>query len=188
MNRLVLRTHNKIVNFIIVFSPIILTSIISGCFPGPLITWTKDVSQNKDLWGGYKYNGLYTLKVDAFLRIRKEIYTPNKNILVPPRVATKGIYNLHYSAPESVDSYKGNVKKWPDVAGIVKAGTTIKCVKLIKYNPLGYGSSLYLEAEILYGPFAGQLAEITDLSLSKKDKKTGMFFLSPNPKLLSFEK
>ncbi len=156
-----------------------------GCLPGPLIVDTEDVSSEKQLWNDYRYHGIYKLKVDVFWRIREDVPTPNKSVLVPPREKTKGIYNLLYSAPQSISDYQKDQVKWPDVRGVVAADTRIQCTRLIKYNPVGYESSLYIYARILDGPYSGKEVEISDLSLTTLDPKSDLYLLSPNFNLLS---
>ena len=158
---------------------------LSGFLPGPLIADTEDVSSEKQLWNDYRYHGIYKLKNDVFWRIREDVPTPNKSVLVPPKEKTKGIHNLLYSAPQSISDYQKNQDKWPDIRGIVAAGTRIQCTKLLKYNPLGHESSLYIYAKILDGPYSGKEVEISDLSLTIFDHKSDLYLLSPNFNLLS---
>lgn len=156
-----------------------------GCIPGPLIVHIEDVSNEKRLWNDYQHHGIYKLTVDVFWRIREDVPTPNKSVLVPPKEETRGIYNLLYSAPQSISDYQKNQDKWSDVRGIVGAGTRIQCTRLLKYIPLGYESSLYVYAQILDGPYSGKEAEISDLSLTIFDRKSDLYLLAPNFNLLS---
>ena len=144
-------------------------TFLSGCVPGALVSWSNDVSEQKKLWGGYSRDAIYKLKADMFIRNRKDIPTPAESVLVAPAKNTKGLCYLHYSVPSSLSDYRNNIDAWPDIVGVVNAGTRIQCTKLIKYTPLGFGSSLYIKAVILDGPFAGKEVEITDLSTIKLD-------------------
>jgi len=157
--------------------------IVCGCVPGPLLFGEEDVSHKTKLWYGYKYKGIYELKTDMFIR-QRDTNLPNKLVLVPPRAKTKKIYTLHYSAPESIEIYNNSKKQWPDIKGIVTAGTEIQCNKLIMYNAAGYGSSLYIFARILDGPFSGLEVEISDLSLVGPEDESGVYLNFPNVKLL----
>ena len=166
---------------------IIVYTMLFGCLPGPIAAFVKDVSERSDLWGGYRYNGIYKLKLDVFLIENSDYPTPNKLVLVAPRNATRGIYDLFNSPPMSIKEYLKDKSKWEDVISIVRKNTRIKCTRLLKYITIGYGNSLYIQAVILDGPMAGKKVEIGDLSLSKFNKEVNLYLLSPNPKLLSFE-
>lgn len=178
--------NNKINKFIIRMS-ILALLFLEGCVPGPLIVTTEDVSSQKQLWYGYRLDGKYKLEVNVFLRVRNDVPTPNKTVLVAPREMTIELSNLAYSAPFSVFDYKINKSKWSDVKGIVEKGTILQCTKLIKYNPLGYGSSLYIYAKILNGPHSGEEVEISDLSLLGPERTAG-FLKKPNTKLLTIQR
>lgn len=161
----------------------LLIFIILGCVPGPLLVGTENVSNKEELWFGYRRNGIYKLKVDVFLRVR-DTDLPSKIVLVAPREKTKGLFTLHYSAPWSVSDYNDNQDRWPDITGVVNAGVRIQCNNLIKYNTTGYGSSLYIFARILDGPYEGTEAEISDLSIVGPEHKSGVFLNTPNLNLL----
>ncbi len=165
----------------------ITCSFIYGCLPGPIATFVSDVSNNKKLWGGYQLSGIYQLKLDMFLMNNGDYPTPNKLMLVAPRNATRNIYDLFSSSPNSVAEYLENKSEWKEVIAIVKKGTRLKCIRFLKYIAIGYGSSLYIHTKIMDGPFAGKVVEVGDLSISTFNKNLGLFLLSPNPKLLSFE-
>lgn len=176
-------TRVKRVKLICLKTTGLLFFLIAGCVPGPLLVGTKDVSCEKELWYDYSYNGRYELKVDVFLRER-DTSLPSKLVLVPPRNKTKGVYTLHYSAPSSVNEYEADKDSWTDIKGVVSAGTTIQCIKLIKYSTIGYGNSLYIFAKIVDGPYSGIEAEISDLSLVGPEHKSGVFLNTPNLQLI----
>jgi len=163
---------------------IILCILFYGCVPGFMFTYVTDVSVQNELWGGYEKNGIYKLKYSMFLRTRENVPTPNKDVLVPPKQTVKGVCNLYYSSPKTIGDYEINRGKWKDVVGIVKAGTEIKCTKILKYHTVGYGDSIYIFAVILSGKYSNIEVEISDLSLTYRDKKTNLFLHSPNPELL----
>jgi hypothetical protein len=127
----------------------------------------------------------HPLKEDAFIRTI-DLPLPNRDVLVAPREKTKGVYTLHYSAPFSVEEYNSNKAHWESIKGVVLSGTRIRCTRIVKYNPLGYSSSLYIYAIILDGPHAGKEAEISDLSLLSPENSDG-FLMKPNPELLVSE-
>jgi len=157
-------------------------------FQTPLISFVQDVSENNALWGGYQYNGVYKLKMDMFLMDNGEYPTLNKEVIVAPRAATRGVYDLFNTPPQSIAEYRKNKGIWKSVKAIVRKGTRVKCNRLLKYIALGFGGSLHVHAIIMEGPFRGKEVEIGDLSLSKYDKETDLYLLSPNPKLLSYER
>ncbi len=172
-----------IINLICLLMPIIYFSFFMvACVPGPLIVTKEDVSDEPNLWHGYKRNGEYILKSDVFLRFREDAATPKKIVLVAPRKKTIELCNLSYMSPFSIDEYSENRDDWPDIKGIITQGTAIKCIKIVKYNTLGYGSSLYIYAKILNGPFKEVEAEISDLSIS--EKKGDLFLKTPNLNIL----
>jgi hypothetical protein len=178
-----LNSINKIKK-IVCLKNLALLIFVVGCVPGPLVVGTEDVSIDDDLWYGFKYYKKYILKEDVFLSAR-DTKTPSRLVLVPPREKTKGIYTLHYSAPLTVTQYKENNDRWPGIQGIVSAGTTIQCSKLVRYNAFGYGNSLYIFAVILEGPYSGIEAEISDLSLVGPEHKSGVYLNTPNLKLIT---
>ncbi len=166
---------------------LVVVTLVSGCYPGPIAIFTNDVSKNQELWGGYSFKTTYSLKHDVFIAdIKSEPYLSLKEskILVPPRELTKGISGLYYPAPPSIQEYHKLYNNWPDIEGVVKAGTQIQCIKLIKYTPIGYSNSLYMYAEILNGPYGGVIAEINDLSVMGERSKSGELLSIPNPNLL----
>ena len=156
---------------------------LQSCIPGPLIVTTSDVSNNSDLWYGYSCNSIYKLNEDVFIKII-DLPLPNKIVLVAPRDKTKGVHTLHYGAPSNIKEYQDKSDKWKNIIGIIESSTKLKCFKLIKYNPFGYPSSLYIYARILDGPYAGYETEISDLSLLGPEHKFG-YLMKPNPNLLS---
>lgn len=154
-----------------------------GCVPGPLVVTREDVSNQEQLWYGYKRDGKYRLAVNVFLRVREDVPTPNKTVLVAPREKTLELCSLSYSSPYSLGDYYNNKERWSDVEGVVGEGTIIQCSRMLKLSSLGYGSSLYIYAKIIEGPFKGIEAEISDLSIS--EYKLNLYLKKPNLKLLS---
>ncbi len=108
-----------------IFFFILLSSVlfaINGCYPGPIASFTNDVSNDDDLWGGYSDQTVYSLKHDVFLAdVKSEPYLTLKEskILVPPRELTKGVSGLYYPAPPSVIEYKRLYTNWPEIECVV---------------------------------------------------------------------
>lgn len=164
------------------------SQLLSGCLPGPLFVVTRDISHLRERWGGYRYLGLYTLNIDVFWSVDEEAIAPSKSVLVPPREATQGKCDLLYSAPFSISEYYEEIDKWPDVQGIVAAGTRIQCIKLINYIPVeivDWSGIIYMHARILDGPYSGKEVEISDLSIRRLDPISNQYSLRPNLKILS---
>ncbi len=162
-----------------------LAVLFTGCMPGPIATFKVDVSDKKELWGDYNNSLFYKLKHDMFLE-QYEYYPLIKNahVLVPPRELTRGVSGLLYSAPESFNDYYSLPNNWPEVVGIVSEGTTIQCYKLIEYQAVGYGNSLYLYGKIVDGVHKDTIVELSDLSLSGQKNSSGLRLMAPNPKFL----
>lgn len=159
-----------------------------GCLPGPIVSFTKDVTQDEKLWKYYQQNNIYELKVDTFWCFRNnESPVPTQSILVPPKNKTKGKNDLLYSAPQSVYDYKIKQDQWPDVKAIITAGTKIQCNKIVEYKPLGYINSYYIYAKIINGPYSGHEVEISDLSLSIFDQELNLYLFAPNLQLMKGE-
>jgi hypothetical protein len=171
----------------IVVAPFLILGflVLWGCLPGPLIVWTEDISSQESLWYGYKYKGIYILKEDVFISTT-DLPLSNKNVLVAPREKTQGICTLLHSAPFSVEEYNLNRTHWEIIKGVATKGTRMQCNRIIKYNPLGYPSSLIFYATILDGPFSGKEADISDLSLLGPEHADGSL-MKPNPRLLVSE-
>ena len=145
-----------------------------------LLAHNKDVTQKEEYWGGYKFGQRYELLMDVFLEQVKD--WSERLVLTPPG-------QLHqcaglYSAPETVSEYKENPGGWPEVVGIVSAGTQLKCKMLRKHGTLMWGSSITIFAEILDGPYKSQIVDIEDLSTMIDKEYRGCILDNPDPRIL----
>lgn len=164
----------------------IIILLLPGCAPGPIFTFKNAIGEKSELWGGYTYQGVYSLQQDVFIR-EGSIFTSKQllhdaKILVPPTMVKQGGL---YSAPESIKIFNANPEKYPSVIGVVKSGTNISCSKIIEYTPVGYRNSLYIYATILDGQFEGNLVEISDLSLFHSKSAKDIHLKMPNKAFLS---
>ena len=143
--------------------------------------YEKDVSKKKEVWGGYAKGETYMLRYDIFLE-KIDISKNRMYAAVPPRELTYGQCMLLYSAPASVEEYHTESDEWPDITGILKAGTIIQLDKVLKHGALLWGSSYTTFAVIKDGPFAGISVDISDISCPQQ--VNGDFFDLPNCNLL----
>ena len=143
--------------------------------------YEKDVSKKKEVWIGYAKGETYMLRHDIFLE-KIDISKNRMYAAVPPRELTYGQCMLLYSAPVSVEKYYTEPDKWPEIMGILKAGTTIQLDKVLKHGALLWGSSYTTFAVIKDGPFTGISVDIADISFPKKVNDD--FFDVPNSNLL----
>ena len=165
---------------------IIWALFLSACFPGPIATFKIDLKNNRELWGGYEYGASYVLNYDMFLResskFTEKPLLKNSKLLVPPKEIKKGGL---YAAPSSTDAYKTASGNWPHIIGIVTEGTKIRCDKIIKVVPLGHGSTIYVYASIVDGPYKDAFVEISDLSFFGEKQPSGLRLKYPNSELIS---
>jgi len=157
---------------------------LSGCFGGLVLGYAtlhdKDVSHKESLWGGYEPGATYEVLMDVFLEKKQGGTT--KPVLTPPGEVYQvaGLYN----APDSVPAYNSNSDAWPEVVGIVEAGTRICTAEVRKRGALLWGSWVYVLAEILDGPNKGRIVDITDLSVFADEKHDDLILNKPDPRLL----
>jgi len=150
---------------------IILISITgcAGC------STSRNVSANKEWWGGYNNNQEYVLQKSVFLLMndtKNYFIVPDKSV---PRSA--GIM----SAPDSIAEYLKNSDEvtrkfeaeWrgysdTKVVGVIYEGTRIKTHRLEKMYGLsfwwGFESGLDIYGKILDGKFAGHEVNMQDVS------------------------
>jgi hypothetical protein len=144
-------------------SIIVLFTCSTSCLGGLDYVWLrataskKDVTDREDLWGDFRYGGVYRLKYDFFLRPTSGDWGKRLYLGRTSELPGSG------SAP-SVDEYMANPGNWPDIQGVVDAGFRVKCVKLYSFGAPGFGRSLFLMGEILDGQFQGTTLDVSGLS------------------------
>ncbi|AQT67130.1 hypothetical protein STSP2_00271 [Anaerohalosphaera lusitana] len=167
---------------------------VCGCWPGADLigTYEKDISGKQAFWGGYSEGQTYVLLHDIFLK-RDPPETYNSKIRmyagVPPRELTYCVRGLIYSSPDSIEQYRDAPEEWPQIKGIIKAGTKLECTKIIGWGTLMWPMSHTIYATVKDGDYTGKLIDIKDLSLRSR-VKIGFdeeYVLHPNPDLLKKE-
>jgi hypothetical protein len=145
-----------------------------------LFAHNKDVTPKEDYWGEYKFGQRYELLIDVFLEQAND--WSSRLVLTPPGQLPQGA-GL-YSAPNSITEYQQKHGDWPEVVGIVGTGTQLKCKTLRKHGTLMWGSSITIFAEILDGPYTGQIVDIDDLSTMIDKEYRGIILYKPDPRIL----
>ncbi len=145
-----------------------------------LLAHNKDVTQKEDYWGGYEFGQRHELLMDVFIEQVKD--WSDRSVLTPPSQLPQcaGLY----SAPNSITEYQEKPGDWPEVVGIVSAGTQLKCKMLRKHGTLMWGSSITIFAEILDGPYKSQIVDIDDLSTMIDKEYRGCILKKPDPRIL----
>jgi len=159
------------------------------------VSFTTDVTDSKAFWGGYSLNEDYILDRSVFV-IKADKYTGGHLVLVPEE-SFKRCLGRHYSAPDSIDEYRANpdeatIKKYDnfemklDVVGVVEKGEMLKLHKLEKNTGwslwFGGGTSLKPFAQIMSGPFQGEVVDLTDVSIYYREgNDDGPFLYKPEP-------
>ena len=166
----------------------------------------EDATDNPELWGGYAHQIVYRLKRDVFLlkldddwKGRRYALSPEGRFKHPDRF---------YSVPESIEQYQRTQRKLSQdeivtgrayqipttVIGVVKAGTHIRCTKLLRYYQwtwfFGEARGTMVFAEIMDGRYVGTVVDILDLSTRKtisfRNKPITVY--RPIPQLLTSKK
>ncbi len=185
-----IRTKRKLFKMIF-YSILTIPPFICGCWPGADLigAYEKDVSNRKELWGGYAKGQQYILLTDIFLQ-KEESELGFKYRLyagVPPRELMKSTCTpLCYSAPSTIETYRESPEQWPLIIGIMKAGTEIECTKIIGSGTLMWSMSYDVYATVKDGAYAGVSIDIHDLSFISW-VKSGWgedYVMNPNPSLL----
>ena len=150
------------------YSIILVPFFLCGCWPGADLIgeYEKDISNRQDLWGGYAKGEKYVLLHDIFLEEEEFPTKMRKYAASVPRNLTEGNYFLHYGGPGTIQEYLEEKEQWPQIIGIIKAGTQIKCTKVLGWGTLTWPMSHDVYATILDGPYAGKSINITDLSFT----------------------
>ncbi len=125
----------------------VLCSVLqSGCVAWPYVVFgvstpLRDVSNRTELWGGYERGAIYELLMDVFLADYKHYsFGP----ALAPGTEEIGKLGGEWGGPTTAEEYKANPARWPDVTGIVDAGTRLRCVKLCKKT---YHSYVFADVE-----------------------------------------
>jgi len=170
------------------YSILFVLLFFGGCFPGADLIgeYEKDISNRQELWGGYAKGEKYVLLYDIFLEEEEFPTKMRKYAGVPPRELTQGVYSLVYGPPDSIRVYLESPEQWPEIIGIIKAGTKIECTKIIGWGSFTWPMSRGVYATILDGPFAGKSINTEDLSITSwiKSGKGEDYVYYPNYGLL----
>jgi hypothetical protein len=140
----------------------------------------KDVTAEREYWGGYEFGQNYELLMDVFIERVKD--WSDRLILTPPGQLPQGA-GL-YSAPDTVAEYREKPQDWPQVVGVLSVGTQLKCKMLRKHGTPMWGDSITVFAEILDGPQKGRLVDIDDVSTMIKTEYRGCILTKPDPRIL----
>lgn len=152
-----------------------------GVVVGFLTEYDRDVTDKKEMWGGYEHKGIYEIKKYVFLE-EVEDWT-KKLVLVPPRDKKEAIGLMLWSAPNSIEEYTKYRTNWPEVLGVIDKGTRLQVVKFGQHGAWLWGSSIYIIAELVDGPHAGKIVDISDLS-QLTDVKEKPYRLKPDSRVL----
>ena len=161
---------------------LILIPILSISCSALLVAATahhERVSDAEELWGGYRQQGVYVLTHDVFLE-KQQGWTKFKILVAPKELVPVG--QMEWPEIESVSEYESSKHKWPNVIGVVRTGTRLRVVDLWK-RWTKTCSWLWVSAEILDGPYAGETVDIMDLSISVAELDE-FDLLGPDPKVL----
>lgn len=145
-----------------------------------LLAHDKDITQKEGYWGEYKHEQKFELVMDVFL---EQVKNWSERLVLTPPGQLQQCAGL-YSVPETTAEYKENPGNWPEVVGIVNAGTQIKCKMLRKHGTLMWGSSITIFAEILDGPYKSQIVDIEDLSVMIDKEYRRCILDKPDPRIL----
>lgn len=175
------------IKFKLAILSVFIVPFFSGCFPGADLIgeYEKDVSNRPQLWGGYSKGERYVLLHDIFLEEEEFPMKMRKYAAAVPKNLTGGNYFLHYGGPDTIQEFLEKKEQWPEIIGIIKAGTQIECTKVLGWGTLTWPMSHGVYATILDGPYAGKLIAITDLSyIDNPTNDKDLFVPYPNYSLL----
>lgn len=148
----------------------------------------KDVSNKQELWGGYTKGERYVLLHDVFLQ-EEEFPTKLRKyagpyVAVAPDELVRDNFIRLYSVPDSMREYFNEREQWPEVIGIIEAGTQIECTKLVGYGSLTVPMTHYIFGTILDGPFRSTFVDIHDISYWRSKSKDDPIVPYPNYNLI----
>ena len=145
-----------------------------------------DMTEDESAWFGYHNKAIYQLQRDVFL-IRVDWGLDPERLALTPDSSLNQVMGL-YIAPTTIEAYEKDPESskirtfrgqryYIDVAGIVRAGTKIRCDRLLlntAYNWwFGKQTDYTVYATILNGAFAGNLVDIDDISTFCDVTRTG---------------
>lgn len=162
----------------------LVVSLITG------ISFTSDVTDNKNLWGGYDVDSKYTLDRPVFI-IKTDQITGGRLVLVPEESFSRCLGRF-WSAPDSIDEYRADpvqaaIKQYDgfevkiDVVGVLEMGTNLELHKLEKKSAwsLWFGRTTTIKplAKVIDGPFQGKIVDLSDVSIYYRGKEREKPFL-----------
>lgn len=145
--------------------------------------YENDVTNKTKAGSGFANTALYKTKVALYLRDKKRT---KSSWVAAIQIYSRPKYDLEYEIVDeypSLEQYRRNPQKWPDILGVLDAGTQMQCTKILEQGTLLWDGSLYYFATIKNGPYKGVEVEISDLCVidSIYEKKVTM---KPNPEVL----
>ena len=97
----------------------------------------KNVSDREDLWGGFERKAVYELLVDVFMADYKHYsFGP---ALAPGKGVQTERPGGQWGGPTTAEAYRQDPERWPDIIGLVDAGTRLRCVELKRRTYLLHG-------------------------------------------------
>jgi hypothetical protein len=175
------RTICFVVIKLILFAELFL---LTGCpnlqTAGP---YEKDVSRNPEAWGGFGRVFTYETQEPLYLRGKSGF---KSSWIAVVQLYHKPDYGLEFEILDeypSLEQYNKNPHNWPDILGVLDAGTQVQCTKIIERGALLWEGYLYYYATIKSGNYQGMEVDINDLCLNY-DCTRRLITLKPNPKIL----
>jgi len=157
------------------------------------VSFSTNVTEDKELWGGYNPDNQYVLDRSVFI-IKADKYAGGHLVLVPEE-SFKRCLGRHWSAPDTIDEYRddpvqASIKQYDgfemkiDVIGIIERGTILELHKLEKNTEwsLWYGGTTTIKpfAKVKDGTFQGELVDLTDVSIYyRANGQDGPFIYKP---------
>ncbi len=148
---------------------LVLTSL-TGCVSGRG-EYNKDVSRADVGWAGFERSKIYESKVSLFLGDGEDGLGPQLKIEKGTHIEAYRYYTPF--GPTTAADYKTDPGKWPDVIGILEAGTRIRATELrepgeklglLRVLYVGAPRYRYVRGIILDGPYAGTTADMRAVS------------------------
>jgi hypothetical protein len=143
---------------------------VSGWSPGPDVDATKD----HDTWGGYRPGMRLKLREKANI-IEYNLFT-KRNALQPASVATQ-------PSPTSFSEYNANPSRWPDIHGMVEAGTVVEVSRFVITDRTEYAELGVFARVAGGGPYANKEVWLNWLSEKYYDQAHGTLY-RPDAKYL----
>ena len=132
---------------------LMLIPLESGCYT-VLVGLDKATTRNREVtregtWGDFELGAVYQLLTDSFLDKSRPSGHPHLHLVPPWPPAKREGYSY---GPPSVEAYRREPKRWRRVAGVVEAGTRIRCEFLNERTSRISVDSRSLVFRILDGP------------------------------------